>query len=132
MAVPQITIRLLPSLKAEFERYANDLGLRASELAKLLIVREWRLKRLAKRHKAGNVPKRERQERGSAIKLETITAHVSSVDQVEKFDAYAESCSLNRNHAGAWLLETELSEEWLKRALEIKRPRVRSRQGTAN
>jgi hypothetical protein len=127
MPVPQITIRLLPRLKAEFETYANELGLRASELTKLLIVREKALRRLDALHKAGREPRRSRQERGSAVNMEKITAHVGTIDQVKEFDAYAVSCSLNRNLAGAWLLEKELSERWLKSALRMRGRRSNKR-----
>lgn len=127
MPVPQITIRLLPRLKAEFEAYANELGLRSSEFAKLLIVRERLLRRLDALNRAGKAPKRDRQERGAAVEMEKITAHVSTVDQVKEFAKYAESCSLNRNLAGAWLLEKELSERWLESALKTKRPRRQQR-----
>lgn len=127
MSIPQITIRLPPRLKIEFEAYANRLGLRSSELAKLLIARERLLRRLKSLHKKRKAPKRSRQERGSAVEMQKITAHVSTVDQVKEFDAYAASCSLNRNLAGAWLLEKELSEKWLRHALKIRRLRSRGR-----
>jgi hypothetical protein len=120
MSVPQITIRLLPKAKRDFERYADALGLKASELAKLLIVRERALKRLARLKRAGNVPKRKRQRRGSAIPMLSVTAHLSSVKEVEQFDAYVTGCDLNRDSAGAWLLEDELRDKWLERALHSR------------
>jgi hypothetical protein len=121
MTVPQITIRLLPQLKGAFEHYATVLGLRASELTKLLIVREKNLRRLAALKIAGKPPRRLRQQRGSAVPMETVTAHVSSLTEVREFDRYAKNCALNRNTAGAWLLETELREKWLEKALRSDR-----------
>ena len=75
------------------------------------------LKRLAHFKKSGNVPKRKRQQRGSAIPMKSVTAHLSSVKQVEEFDAYVKSCDLSRDSAGAWLLENELRDKWLQKAL---------------
>jgi hypothetical protein len=119
MAVPQVTIRLLPAIKTAFVKYAAGLGLDASELAKLLIVREAKQRRLAAMKRVGNVPIRKRQPRGSAVAMMTVTAHFSDVCQVEVFDAYAERCGLARGTAGAWILEEELKERWLQRALTM-------------
>lgn len=120
MPVPQVTVRLPPETKAVFEHYCEQLGLDASELAKLLIIRERKLRRLLALKTSGRCPKRQRQLRGEAIALPTVTAHLSSVEQVAEFDSYARCCGLNRDNAGAWLLETELSERWLERALLLQ------------
>jgi hypothetical protein len=117
MAVRQITIRLDPSSKAEFERYAGSLGLMASELFKLLIVRERQQRHLAKLNALGELPHRSRRAIGDGGRLPTITAHVSSVQEVVDFDDYANLCGLKRAGAGALLLEMELRERWLERAL---------------
>jgi hypothetical protein len=117
MAKPQITVRLASSVKTEFEAYAAQLGLDTSELAKLLIVRERNLKRLAALKNANEIPTRRRQQYGSRTRFPTVTAHFSTRTPVEEFDAYAKSCGLNRSGAGAWLLEMELREKWLKDAL---------------
>jgi hypothetical protein len=116
MPVAQITIRLAPAVKAEFEGYAERLGLDASELAKLLIVRERNLRRLAALS-SNETPRRRRRLPGSGGPLPTITAHLSTRAQVDDFDTYAKSCGLNRSGAGAWLLEKELQEMWLEGAL---------------
>jgi hypothetical protein len=120
MPVRQITIRLDPPTKSNFEDYAGRLGLDTSELAKLLIVRERILQRLSAQTSAHDLPKRVRQVYGSGARLPTVTAHMSTREQVEEFDAYAKSCGLNRNRAGVWLLETELQEKWLERALSSR------------
>jgi hypothetical protein len=117
MAVPQITIRLSPATKAEFDSYAAGLGLMASELAKLLIVRERVRRRLADVFAAGELPTRERRAGGRDDPLPTVTAHLSLLEEVKSFDAYAHQFGLNRTTAGAWLLETELRERWLERAI---------------
>ncbi|MSO88691.1 MAG: hypothetical protein EXQ89_01735 [Rhodospirillaceae bacterium] len=114
--LPQITIRVAPIVKAAFDRYESDLGLRGSELAKLLIVRERRQRRLAKL----SVAKRPAQQRSvlrGGERMPTITAHFSSAQAVAEFDAYASECGVNRNAAGLWLIEGELRERWLERAV---------------
>jgi hypothetical protein len=58
------------------------------------------------------------------IKKPTVTAHFSTLAEVEAFDKYATSCSLNRQSGAAWLLTAELKEQWLEKALSLKgRPR---------
>lgn len=120
MAVAQITIRLTTPAKTEFEAYAASLGLMASELAKLLIVRERVLHRLAGAHARRELPSRQRRARGSDDPLPTITAHLSSVEDVKAFDAHIRQLGLSRTGAGAWLLEAELRERWLECALRCR------------
>lgn len=120
MAVPQITIRLSPSEKARFEEYASSLGLGASELAKILIVREWHQKRLIKSKLASGSTRKSRRRAGTGNRLPTVTAHLSSVEEVKKFDAYARECGLNRSSAGAWILLNELQERWLEKAIKAR------------
>jgi hypothetical protein len=116
MAVAQITARLPAEAKLEFRRYAEALGLDASELAKLLIVRERYQKQLLRLVRADKVAERSR--RGSSGRLETITAHLSSLEDVESFDAYAEKCGLSRSSAAAHILEAEIREHWLEKAIK--------------
>jgi hypothetical protein len=118
MAARQITIRLSAFSKTDFDQYAAGLGLRASELAKLLIVRERALRRLVKLCAAGEAPRRPHRVQSAGARLPTVTAHMSSLDQVADFDNYARECGLNRNGVGAWLLEEELNEHWLERSLQ--------------
>jgi hypothetical protein len=117
LAVPQIAIRLPAGVKAKFEAYAEGLGLKASELAKLLIVRELHLKRLLGQAKLGRLPKKPRRASGPRREMAKVTAHVSSLARVAEFDQYAENCGLNRDRTGAWLLESELIERWLEKAM---------------
>ena len=49
--------------------------------------------------------------------MAAVTAHVSSPEKVCEFDAYAKKCGLSRDRAGAYLLEAELEERWLERAI---------------
>jgi len=104
-------------VKAKFYEYASTCGLDASELAKLLIVRERHRRRLKQLRRYTPPILKPRRRKGSGTPLSTVTAHLSSVTQVTEFDAYARICGLNRSAAGAWLLETELSERWLKKAI---------------
>ena len=120
MAVPQITIRLAPSTKTEFDGYAARFGLMDSELAKLLIVRERIHKRLAEAHKRGELLQRPRRAGGAGGRLPTVTAHLSSVEDVTAFDAYIRQYNLTRTEAGAWLLEAELRDRWLESALNSR------------
>jgi hypothetical protein len=132
MNSPQITVRLHPEEKTSFDNYAAAHGLDCSELAKLLIVRELRLQRLLVLKNRKQIPEFKRQSWGKGIRKPTVTAHFSTQDEVKAFDRYAESCSLNRQKAGAWVLTAELDEQWLEKALSLKvrshenRPWVRS------
>jgi hypothetical protein len=126
MASKQITIRLNPQEKDAFEDYAAEHDLDDSELAKLLILREKKLKRLAKLKKRRQLPKIERAARGEGFRKPTVTAHVGSSAEVEAFDEYAESCDLNRQSAGAWIFLAELKERWLEKALSLKFVRRRA------
>ena len=117
MAVPQITIRLPTATKVEFEKYANSLSLKTSELAKLLILREYKRRRLAALHRAGQAPTRLRRSGGASERLPTVTAHLSSLADKTAFEEYARQCGLNPDNAGAWILEMELQERWLENVL---------------
>jgi hypothetical protein len=120
MTVPQITIRLFPEEKEAFETYAQRFGLNCSDVAKLLISREQKLRRLRGLKRTQKLPARTRQDRGFAVAKDKITAHLRSVEEVQQFDEYAVSCGLSRDGAGAWLLQTELREKWLQRALQMR------------
>ena len=120
MTVPQITARLRPEVKKQFEQYAEALGLDASELAKLLIVRERHQKRLAKLKDATKADLKLRRPIGDGERLPTITAHLSSVKEVEEFDAYVTKCGFSRSAAGSYLFEAEVRERWLERAMLIR------------
>lgn len=119
MTISQITIRLTEATKVEFNAYAARLGLKASELTKLLIARERNLRRLAILKGTANASSRQRRQDCPEDRLPTVTAHLSTRAEVNEFDAYARSCDLNRSGAGRWLLEMELHEKWLERALSM-------------
>lgn len=110
----QITARLAPDAKQAFDAYAAGVGLDSSELAKLLILREQKLKRLQTKQSQA-AP--ERQQRGSAQKLPKVTAHLSSHDEVVAFDKHARTSGFTRARAAAFLLTWELQERWLEKAL---------------
>jgi hypothetical protein len=125
MSTPQITVRLDPQEKVAFDSYAEKCGLDSSELAKLLFVRERRLERLLSLKNKKQFPQSQRQTWGRGIKKLTVTAHFSTRGQVDAFDRYARDCNLTRQSAAAWLLRTELNEQWLEKALSLK---VRARR----
>jgi hypothetical protein len=120
MSTRQITVRLDPQEKTAFDSYAERCGLDSSELAKLLIVRERRLERLLALRNKKQIPEFKRQSWGKGIKKPTVTAHFSTLAEVEMFDRYATNCGLNRQNAGAWLLTAEIKEQWLEKALSLK------------
>jgi hypothetical protein len=121
MTVPQISIRLPKQEKERFEEYAISMGLKASELAKLLIVREQRYrKRLGKLAASSNRAVHARKSTGLVREMPKVTAHMSSVQDVQEFDVYARQHGMDRNGAGAWLLRQELQERWLARALKAR------------
>lgn len=117
--VPQITIRLSMTSKVKFDQYAENLGLEASALAKLLITRERHQRRLAKLKSGGNNLNAARTSLDGAA-TGTVTAHFSAIERVCEFDQYARKCGLSRNRASAWLLEMELREKWLENAVRAK------------
>jgi hypothetical protein len=108
-----IVIHISPKAKADFESYAGALWLDAASLLKLLVLREKRLRRLAILKQANKAPLRQRQPKGHAEKRRTVAARLPSAEDVTGFDKYAEECGLNRDSAGAWLIERELDEHWL-------------------
>ena len=120
MAVPQITIRLDHTTKAAFEAYAAKFGLMASELAKLLIIREQLHGRLAGAIARGELRERQRRAGGRDDPLPKITAHFSTLEQVAAFDAHIAKFGGKRPVVGIWLLEDELRERWLERAINAK------------
>ena len=115
MAVRQITVRVSAEMKSEFDTYAAVFRLNSSPLLKLLIAREWRLRRMEKLAKAGKLVKFP--QRVAASGRVAVTAHVPDLSDVTEFDRYARNCGLNRDKAGAWLMQTELRERWLEAAL---------------
>ena len=82
----QITTRLSPIIRDRFDRYAAEVGLDASELARLLITREMhvrRLEQLAKKQSklSGASPKKYGQRK--------LTAHFHRAKKVAEFGRYA-------------------------------------------
>ncbi len=110
MPTAQIGIRLAAQSKNAFEEYASSCGLDASTLVKLLILREYRLKRFAEPSLTSRGGK-------AAKALPKITAHMASRAEVEKFDRHARANGLTRNGAGVWLIATEMEERWLDQVL---------------
>jgi hypothetical protein len=119
-AIPQISVRLATATKSAFLAYSDSLELDHSEVAKLLVIRENGLRRLAALDAEGKAPIRSRQVRGEATPMPHVTVYLRSLKFTKQFTAYARSCGLKRTDALAWLLETELTERWLVRALQMK------------
>src|ERR1051326_619783 len=109
----QITPRLSPEIRDRFKRYARKLGLDASELARLLILREMRVRRL-RRERPPSHRRRAAYKRGTDRKL---TAHFHLAESVIEFARYAHAAGLSRAAAARLIAEQELREKWLARAL---------------
>jgi hypothetical protein len=111
--MPQITARLSTDIRDRFDRYAAEVGLDASELARLLITREMRLRRLLRpancQSNAAGTPSRKYGER-------KLTAHFHMPSQVAKFGKYAHAQKLSRAAAAKLIVERELREKWLVKA----------------
>jgi hypothetical protein len=119
-ALPQISVRLTTATKDEFLTYSSRLELDHSDIAKLLIIREKWLRRLVKLAADGKVPVRARQVRGKAVPMPHVTVYLPSLQFTEEFASYAASCGLKRTDALAWLLQAEIAEQWLARALQTE------------
>lgn len=94
----------------KFRQYSGAWGLSSSELLKLLIRREMLHKRLqaaAGRQQIRQVRVRERRK---------VTAYLDPALGGE-FITYAEGLGLATSHAAALLVEVELTEKWLERAI---------------
>jgi antitoxin component of RelBE/YafQ-DinJ toxin-antitoxin module len=116
--MPQITARMSTELRARFDRYADEVGLDASELARLLIVRAIGRRKLLRVSKD-----QDRRELGSNIRK--LTAHFHHSEIVEEFDSFAAASGLIRAAAAKIVFERELDERWLAHALvwAPRRPR---------
>src|SRR5262249_18566500 len=116
----QITARLPLELRARFDEYAADVGLDAAELARLLITRELRNRRIlrTKRRRAQSSSDKTKGDR-------KLTAHFHQSDSVAEFDKYVRTCGFSRRQSAARLIfERELDERWLLKALSWT-PRIR-------
>jgi hypothetical protein len=108
--MPQINARLSREIRKRFEQYAAEIGLDASELARLLIVRAMRRQRnLGPPMNSAKI-----QARGVQRKL---TAHFHQQENVDEFDRYALAMGLRRAAAAKLIFENELDERWLAHAL---------------
>ena len=110
-----------PKTGNDFERYAGACGLTSqSELLKLLIARELKLRRLphSRDLRAGSrqapLPGRKK-----------ITAHLQpGLD--DPFSRHIGQLGLSTSCAAAMLVEAELSEQWLASAIEWKPKRSKA------
>jgi hypothetical protein len=111
----QINTLLSQRTRSEFGAYAKATGLDAAELARLLIVREMRVRKILSLGSPNvkNANKNNRARRGVPRKL---TAHFHRKKDVVDFDRYAQQAALSRSAAAKLIFETELKEKWLLRA----------------
>lgn len=110
MPVRQITAHVTIAVHERFRRYSERLGLKDSEVTKLLISRERILDRLPTKKETAK-----RKRRAKAPKA--ITAHMNSMELVAEFHRHAAKRGLSRSLAAAILISQELDERWLERAL---------------
>jgi hypothetical protein len=107
----QITARLSPDIRDRFDRYAAEVGLDASELARLLITREMRVRQLLRLTKGRAV--------GTSAKKygeRKLTAHFHLPEEVAEFDRYARAQGFSRAAAARLIVERELHAKWLVKA----------------
>lgn len=115
----QISVRLSERIKEAITSYAGQLEIDVSALINLLVLRETWLQRLAKLRYSGP-PKRLRQQRGMGQPVKHVTVYFGSLARTTEFENYAASCGLKPTDALAWLIEKEIDELWLQRALRLK------------
>lgn len=127
--MPQITARLSTDIRDHFDRYAAAVGLDASELARLLIVREMSVQGRSRQAQLQPGPARG----ASKAYLERkLTAHFHLRKQIVQFDRYADAQGLSRAAAARLIVERELRENWLAKAFAwspAKRLNRRSAKG---
>ncbi len=111
MARNQISVVISNSMKRWIDSYCSETGINASELLRLLVVREKRLQRLALEDCPDPPVRFESDDRAS------LTAYFATPHDVQEFDAYAQAIGLTRRHAAYLLLLKERGETWLDRAL---------------
>lgn len=106
--------------KLAFEAYAQSVGLEAGTLLRLLIAREMRRRCLADLAARGEAPTARRQPHGQAVR-DKVTAHYgrkgNNGGTATDFANYAKACGTNKAAAARFLLDRELSEQWLGRCL---------------
>ncbi len=106
----QITARLSPEERRQFEEYATALGLNGSSLARLLLAR-------ALRQSVGAPSPIRRKGKGEGEKL---TAHSCKVEAVSRFRHYAAAKKMSPAKAAKAVFERELREQWLAKAVGLK------------
>jgi hypothetical protein len=107
----QQSFRVAPEVKTNFGTYAAAIGMSDSELARVLIGRELRHRQLARHVSEG------REVVCGSSGDTKITAHFFSVGNRTEFSAYAKACGVQPGKVGAWIIERELAERWLERAV---------------
>jgi hypothetical protein len=101
--MPQITTRLSPKARRQFEKYAVSLGLTGSSLARLLLVRELQRPMKSRPRSFGK----------SGSEDGKLTAHSCSADTVKQLQARANAQRLSRAEAAKLIFERELQDRWL-------------------
>jgi hypothetical protein len=118
----QVNAYLEPHAKTAFDEYAAAMGLDTSELAKLLIVRELRAKRLARLVEKGRLEPPSRKRRGQGEAKGKVTAHIQNKAYYRTFNEYASKCGLSRSGAATLVMKHELVERWLDQSLSLLDP----------
>ncbi|MCS3687500.1 hypothetical protein ABIF07_005473 [Bradyrhizobium elkanii] len=100
------------AVNAQFEGYARRCGMTSlSELLKLLIKRELRLRRLPHAKDDSGVTRQQ-----PIADRKKITAHLSP-DMAESFASHIDGLGLSTSLAASLLVEGELTERWLEAAI---------------
>jgi len=99
-------------MSRDFESYARRCGLTSqSELLKLLIKRELRLKRLSVEQSHGTAVRQP-----ALSDRKKITAHLSD-ELAAPFASHIRRLGISTSKAAAILVESELDERWLESAI---------------
>ena len=95
----------------EFIEYASKIGIGASALATLLLVRELNHDRMASIIDRGG--------KGPVQKDRRITARIKRKELKERFAEHARKYALSSDAAAAAVFRAELSEKWLEKCVSL-------------
>ena len=94
----------------QFQTYASSLGLDASALASLLIIRELKLRRLRKLAESFETELQ-------TSERTKITAHLRDASVKSAFARHSAASGMKPTPAVAILFRAELAEQWLERSI---------------
>ena len=109
----QASAYFLPALHESFVRYAKRVGLEASQLLRLLILRELSRLGVSTRFRAGKLRVPPRQQRGEGVQKIKVTARLIQPGDVRAFRRYLAKFDLGSTKAATLIALDELDRKWL-------------------